>query len=44
VHAARLIAAGLPETEACRTALCAALTDDPELEATLVEITNAVLG
>jgi nitric oxide reductase NorQ protein len=44
VHTARLIAAGLAETQACRSALCAALTDDPELEATLVEITNAVLG
>jgi nitric oxide reductase NorQ protein len=44
VHAARLIASGLEETEACRSALCAALTDDPELEATLVEITHAVLG
>jgi len=44
VHAARLIAAGLDETQACRSALCAALTDDPELEATLVEISNAVLG
>jgi nitric oxide reductase NorQ protein len=44
VQAARLIAAGLPEIEACRSAVCAALTDDPELEATLVEITNAVLG
>jgi nitric oxide reductase NorQ protein len=44
VHAARLIAAGLEETEACRSALCAVLTDDPELQSTLVEITNAVLG
>lgn len=44
VHAARLIAAGLGETEACRSALCAALTDDPELEATITEITHAVLG
>jgi nitric oxide reductase NorQ protein len=44
VHAARLIAAGLGETEACRSALCDVLTDDPELQATLVEITNAVLG
>jgi nitric oxide reductase NorQ protein len=44
VQAARLISAGLPESEACRTAVCAALTDDPELEATLVEITRAVIG
>jgi nitric oxide reductase NorQ protein len=44
VHAARLIGAGLEENEACRSALCAVLTDDPELQATLVEITNAVLG
>ena len=44
VHAARLIAAGLGEREACRSALCAALTDDPELEGTLIEITRAVLG
>ena len=44
VHTARLIAAGLDEREACRSALCAAITDDPELEATLVEIARAVLG
>lgn len=44
VHAARLIAAGVEENEACRSALCAVLTDDPELQSTLVEITHAVLG
>jgi nitric oxide reductase NorQ protein len=44
VHAARLVASGLGEREACRAALCRALTDDPELEATLVEISGAVLG
>jgi nitric oxide reductase NorQ protein len=44
VHAARLIAAGLDERTACRSALCAALTDDPELHGTLVEIAHAVLG
>ena len=44
VHAARLVAAGLEPTLACRAALCAALTDDPELEGTLAEIVTAVLG
>jgi nitric oxide reductase NorQ protein len=44
VNAARLVAAGLEPARACRTALCAALTDDPELEATLAEIVGAVLG
>ena len=44
VHAARLVRAGLAPAAACRAALCAALTDDPELEATLAEIVAAVLG
>jgi nitric oxide reductase NorQ protein len=44
VHAARLIQAGLAPATACRSALCAALTDDPELEATLGEIVAATLG
>jgi nitric oxide reductase NorQ protein len=44
VHAARLIAGGLGESEACRSALCLVLTDDPELQSTLLEITHAVLG
>jgi nitric oxide reductase NorQ protein len=44
VHAARLIAAGLDERAACRSALCAALTDDLELQRTLDEIARAVLG
>ncbi len=44
VHAARLVAAGLEPGVACRVALCAPLTDDPELAATLAEIVRAVLG
>jgi nitric oxide reductase NorQ protein len=44
VHAARLVAAGLAPDAACRTALCAVLTDDPELEATLAEIVAGMLG
>jgi nitric oxide reductase NorQ protein len=44
VHAARLVGAGLEPAVACRAALCAALTDDPELEATMAEIVVAVLG
>jgi nitric oxide reductase NorQ protein len=44
VHAARLVGAGLEPAVACRAALCAALTDDPELEATLAEVVAAVLG
>ncbi len=44
VHAARLVVAGLDPERACRAAVCAALTDDPELEATLTEIVRAVLG
>jgi nitric oxide reductase NorQ protein len=44
VHAARMIAAGLDEVEAGHSAVCSALTDDPELVATLDEITRAVLG
>jgi nitric oxide reductase NorQ protein len=44
VHAARLVGAGLEPAVACRAALGAALTDDPELEATMAEIVAAVLG
>jgi nitric oxide reductase NorQ protein len=44
VRAARLVHGGLEPAVACRSALCAALTDDPELEATLAEIVAAVLG
>jgi len=44
VHAARLVGAGLEPAVACRVALCAPLTDDPELEATMTEIAAAVLG
>ena len=44
VHAARLIGSGLDPAAACRSAVCAALTDDPELEATLAEIVAATLG
>jgi nitric oxide reductase NorQ protein len=44
VHAARLTKAGLDPAAACRSAVCAALTDDPGLEATLAEIVAATLG
>jgi nitric oxide reductase NorQ protein len=44
VHAARLMQSGLDPAAACRSAVCAALTDDPELEATLAEIVAATLG
>jgi nitric oxide reductase NorQ protein len=44
VHAARLVRAGLEPAVACRAALSGSLTDDPELQATLAEITAAVLG
>jgi len=44
VHAARLVQAGIDPAVACRSAVCAALTDDPELEATLAEIVAATLG
>jgi nitric oxide reductase NorQ protein len=44
VHAARLVQAGLDPAVACRSAVCAALGDDPELEATLAEIVAATLG
>jgi nitric oxide reductase NorQ protein len=44
VHAARLVQAGVDPAVACRSAVCAALTDDPELEATLAEIVAATLG
>ena len=43
-HAARPVGAGLEPAAACRAGLCAALTDDPELEATLSEIVAGVLG
>jgi nitric oxide reductase NorQ protein len=44
VHAGRLIAGGLEPGRACQMALSEALTDDPELAATLREIAAAVLG
>jgi nitric oxide reductase NorQ protein len=44
VHAARLVQAGLAPPVACRAALGAVVTDDPELQRTLAEITAAVLG
>jgi nitric oxide reductase NorQ protein len=44
VHAARLVRAGVEPQVACRVALSSALTDDPELQATLTEIAAAVLG
>jgi len=44
VHAARLVAAGVAPERACEAALAGALTDDPELAATIGEITRAVLG
>ena len=43
VHAGRLIAAGMEPGPACEVAIVAALTDDPELAATLREIAAAVL-
>ena len=44
VHAARLVASGLEPPRACRAALTASLTDDPELERAIDEIVRAVLG
>jgi nitric oxide reductase NorQ protein len=44
VHAARLVQGGFDLRRACQAAVVDALTDDPELAATLAEITAAVLG
>ena len=43
VLAARLIACGVPAREACRTAMAAPLTDDPELLAAIHDVIDAVL-
>jgi nitric oxide reductase NorQ protein len=43
VLAARLIACGVPAREACRTAMAAPLTDDPELVAAIHDVIDAVL-
>jgi nitric oxide reductase NorQ protein len=43
VAAARLIASGLAPVEACRVALTAPLTDDPELRAAVQDVIAAVL-
>ena len=43
VLAARLIASGVPAREACRTAVAAPLTDDPELLAAIHDVIDAVL-
>lgn len=44
VHAARLVAAGLPPLRAAEIAIAAPLTDDAELLATIREIAAATLG
>ncbi|HUF28575.1 MAG TPA: CbbQ/NirQ/NorQ/GpvN family protein [Gemmatimonadaceae bacterium] len=44
VATARLIAAGIPAADACRSALVAPLTDDPELLGAMNDIVAAVLG
>jgi nitric oxide reductase NorQ protein len=44
VHAARLVAAGLEPRRAVAAAVTQAVSDDPELAATMLEIANAVLG
>jgi nitric oxide reductase NorQ protein len=38
VSAGRLIARGIPARDACRTALAAALTDDPDLLAAIDDL------
>jgi nitric oxide reductase NorQ protein len=43
VAAARLIASGVPVAEACRTAVAAPLTDDPELLGAVHDVIDAVL-
>jgi nitric oxide reductase NorQ protein len=43
VLAARLIASGVTAREACRTAVAAPLTDDPELLAAVHDVIDAVL-
>ncbi|HEX5580104.1 MAG TPA: CbbQ/NirQ/NorQ/GpvN family protein [Gemmatimonadaceae bacterium] len=44
VATARLVASGIPAAEACRSALVAPLTDDPELLAAMHDLVAAVLG
>ena len=44
VHAARLVRGGRDLRRACHVAITASLTDDPELEAAVGEIVDAVLG
>ncbi len=42
VHAAQLMVRGVAPRAACRGAVAAALTDDPEMLAALDELVNAV--
>ncbi len=44
VATARLIASGVPMKEACRAAMMAPLTDDPELLGAMRDLINAVVG
>lgn len=44
VHAAGLISVGLPPIEACRAAMIAPITDDPELAEAMLEIVTAHFG
>jgi nitric oxide reductase NorQ protein len=43
VAAARLVASGVPRREACRSAIAAPLTDDPDLLAAVQDVITAVL-
>ena len=43
VATARLIASGIPATQACRAALVGPLTDDPDLVAAISDIITASL-
>ena len=43
VATARLIAGGIPVTEACRVALAAPLTDDPDLLAAIIDLVDATM-
>jgi nitric oxide reductase NorQ protein len=43
VATARLIAGGIPVTEACRVALAAPLTDDPDLLAAIFDLIDATV-
>lgn len=44
IYAGRLIREGIPAIDACRTAICLPLSDDPKLQETFMDLLNDMFG